>query len=205
LQRVQAWYAQTNKPYVIEVPDHEADHRRAQELWEQGYTQSAIAAELGLSRQRISQWTVAGYFGGERQWVAAAAAPGLGISQQRLWRWAKDGVVRRSDYNTYFRPDIEATVKRLRERPCQWRGCSNVVDSVRPRARLCPLHQTRATSLYARSEKNRANFIAAVVRWQKEHPERTKYINDRAKMVYKLTKKGMSREEARQRALEKYP
>jgi hypothetical protein len=167
---------------------------RAVALWVAGWTISAIAAEVGVTRQAVDQVFArneARHLMPERPWVAPSELDGL-IARDTALSWTAKGWVRRPPTGRLFHlGDVLHALDRLMSRQCEYPGCVEAIGSIDERHRFCA-----ACSVEARryrypvmDDEERVRQVAAVAQWKANNPEAARELQRRAQRAYRARRR----------------
>lgn len=176
-----------------------------------GATLADIGRELGISRERVSQIVgrvrhrplPVGYI------TTGQAAKEFHLGSSTLLKWDKLGWITIRPNHTLNLEQLAHLVAQLKARPC-WK-CGAPVDDIMSTTVSCPEHRLSAKHknfkpirLWKKSSV--AHHRELTNRWRAEHPEMTKIMVKRNRLVYKLVHKdGLDRNKAREIAAALFP
>lgn len=161
-------------------------------LRRQGNTLQAIGNTVGRTRERVRQILVEHYGRVEMELLPEGrAARIIGCGRWRLVKLRKSGVTHPVRLGIWFwlydREEIEKAMLAL-QRTCP--HCGNPLSLEKTR-KYCPecSKESRRYNYPFMSEEAKREHIQACVRWQKEHPERTRELRRRAHKKYQMKKR----------------
>lgn len=184
---------------------------RAQELYLKGWRDIDIAAELGISRERVRQFRsgrnmTTGAFPA-RAWVSVpSAARSLKLNTNTLYEWIARDLLETSPSNLVRLSSVKETKDKLLARLCD--NCGKGLRSIDLHRRWCnKCGAERERYQYPfMSEAQKKVHAQATTSWARRHPEQLRLFQRRANLVYRLVhEKGLSRKAARKIALDKFP